>query len=331
MGHIYNRGLLPQEDKVDVFKFMLESLAVYPSWNKVGLYIKLDSQYESRKQELQEYIISLFPNCDLGWYRNEHQTDWRIALEDFIANGENTFFSCNHDHIFIGRISTLKLIDDELKRVTQDRIRQCYISHWPEMIGLAYHHKHKEYDGLVSFKMGTRDGIQILSSDALRYWFFESDYGDLKFGRTDGVHTQNIPHEEAEILVSFQECVRHFDGYHRPGICQALSLPKSKDVYYGWQTTPVNGVKIHPYSGKRDSDSNGADYTNCFEDLPDLFRFGNYNLNMSDDINHERALQARKEDISQIVLHSMNKINIEYKLNHDIDLGFVKKVSEYGL
>ena len=40
MGHNYNRGLLPQDDKVDIFKWMLESLSIYENWHEICFYIR---------------------------------------------------------------------------------------------------------------------------------------------------------------------------------------------------------------------------------------------------------------------------------------------------
>ena len=52
----YQRGNLNTDDKLDIFKYSLASLAVAYNWNKVILKISLDDIYKHRQQELEEFF-----------------------------------------------------------------------------------------------------------------------------------------------------------------------------------------------------------------------------------------------------------------------------------
>ena len=75
----YQRGNLNTDDKLDIFKYSLASLAIAYDWSKVILKISLDNHYKQRQDELEQFIKVEFSKFDLiiEWKRNEYQNDWK--------------------------------------------------------------------------------------------------------------------------------------------------------------------------------------------------------------------------------------------------------------
>ena len=63
------RANLKSFTNFDIFKYSLASLAVAYPWSKVILKIELDTIYQDKKQELEDFIKKEFKNfkVDLSW------------------------------------------------------------------------------------------------------------------------------------------------------------------------------------------------------------------------------------------------------------------------
>lgn len=354
LGNGYLRGQLPMDDKVDIFKFMLNSLAVIPYWTNVYIYCKLDEPFKHRQKEIEDYVNKYFTRnlCILKFDRNETIREWKKAMQEVINYGhEITYFCNNHDHIFIGQLDTIDSIQEELSKKTDKKWRQVYSTHWPQVIPGAYFGTdnlvsdgyYKIYDeGFISFLHASSDGIQFVTQDVLYHWFFECNYPpDLKFGRLDGM-LRLTAHKDiknhTETLVPFEECFRHYEGYNMVGICPAMTIPPHffdpdypKVIMYGHDKTYIDFVNINPKKQSyRDIDClYGTDYKNYLSEIPELFRFNNYSVNgifPTDDLDKT----ARIEDNKRILLHGLNKMNWEHGFNKYIDLELVDRIASYA-
>ncbi len=336
------RGRLPgPDDKISVFKFMLNSLAAMECFDGlVHIYCRLDQAYNDRRGELEQYIYQYFPHALICWDRNESLRQWRFAIEPFVTKIADavTFFSTNHDHIFIGTQRQVKYIKDELYKETETRCRQLYPSHWGELTSWCYFHTYKSYDHFHSFLQPSRDGIQFLNKEALHRWFFENNY-DHHFGRTDGL--PDATDEPFEILVPLAECIRHYDGYNSVGICPAMTVPPDffgselpKVVRYGYDLFDTESVNVNSLLAYQDSVGyNGTDFTNCLEDLPYIFEFNKYDLLQNGDAigNPEKYRSGRIDAIQRILWYNLRKLNNEHHINKPIEDTFVERLSSYAV
>ena len=71
----YKRGFLPHSDPMDVFKYTIASVSVLPDISQAIFYTRLDENYEHRREELNEFILSCFGDkTKIYPYRNERQS-----------------------------------------------------------------------------------------------------------------------------------------------------------------------------------------------------------------------------------------------------------------
>jgi hypothetical protein len=222
----------------DVFKYMLSSLSVI-DWEYVVIYYELDDEYANQYDEIDSYINKLF-SCDkqIYHYRNHNQSMWKdsvLRLNEFSDN-QLIWFSCDDDHIFIdSSLSCLEhIIEQQQKMLEFSPYVTCYLSHWPEMLALRinsgkFTRKIIE-DNKRYFVMDWKnaDGISIINKGLLKYWWFENDYGERTFRRTDDPEN-DVVSPEIKTIVPYRELVRHFDGYGHVGInpneCPPLFIP----------------------------------------------------------------------------------------------------------
>ena len=138
LGVNYDRGNLSRPNKLDILKYSLASYAVAYPWKRIILNLELDPDYISldKKQELKEFIYSIFKNTEIIYSdkRNLTQQDWINTYD--LLNDDVIFYQCNHDHIFIDNST------EYLEELVQ--LRQLYkenltisTSHFPEAIRTA--------------------------------------------------------------------------------------------------------------------------------------------------------------------------------------------------
>ncbi len=222
----------------DVFKFMLASLSVI-NWEFGVIYYELDDEYADQYADIDEYIHSLF-NCTIKiyHYRNKNQAMWQesVLRLDHYSDNQLIWFTCNDDHVFID--SDLNYIEF-LKKKLHEMLKNtpyvtCFFSHWPEMMALRVNAGKFEReiieDNEKYYVMQWKDetSIGIINKGLLKYWWFENDYGDRVFRRTDDPENSVIS-PNMKTIVPYKELVRHFDGYGHVGIntneCPLLFIP----------------------------------------------------------------------------------------------------------
>ena len=225
-------------DRNDVFKFMLASLSVI-DWEYVVIYYELDEEYINQYTVIDEYINSLF-SCDIEiyHYRNSNQSMWQKSVHrlDHYPDNQLIWFTCEDDHIFIDSdLSYIELIKQKQQEMLIKKpYVTCFLSHWPEMMALRVNSgkftREVVEDNKKYFVMEWKDagGISIINKGLLKYWWFENDYGDAIFRRTDDPENDVIS-PNISTIIPYKEQVRHFDGYGHIGIdsneCPPLFIP----------------------------------------------------------------------------------------------------------
>jgi hypothetical protein len=323
----YDRGRLPTEDRLTVFKYSLASLAVIP-WSKVIIYCELDKCYEG--EDLEGYIKELFPNVSYYRRRLDKQLKWQRAMEEvFSLPDQLVWFTCNDDHIFIDYdLDVLKACERRLLELLEKQpYASCYISHWAEMLCHANYGqqypiltKAKEY---FEVEWANIDSIQIVSKEVLKHWWFSKDYGNEVFLiRTDG----NIPGKGPEYihidqdlsvrtLIPLREQARHFDGYCRPYMpggssdinrCPPLFIPpgffeKQIKISYCKELIKSGYVNINPVLANYSTvDRLGADSKMMLEDLPLFWRDRIVEIDFGPEIDREILIGARNKAVQMV-------------------------------
>ena len=294
---IYDRGRLgPSEDRFDVFRYSLASFQPL-SWEHVVIYAELDEMYAHRKAELEAYIYSLYPNALFYPYRNKHQRDWKIAMEQLFAlpSDDLVWFSCNDDHIFFDYELTLfeRLHKAAIKELRQHPHVSIFPFGWAQRIcysqvGYIGHEEPRSYDILERtpdyFKIswGHDDSAQVVSKEVLRKWWFEADYGDAFKPRTDTGPRPKPGVEDIHAIMPWRELSIHYDGSSNVGIdpnaYPAHKMPPGfftndiKIQFGGAQRIPGYvwlNPDIETYSSVSD---NGVDYRWVIDDIPHFWR-----------------------------------------------------------
>jgi hypothetical protein len=295
----YDRGRWDMQDRLDVFKYSLASMSVIP-WSKVIIYCELDGCYQHRRDELDQYIESLFGKCSNYPNRIDKHSKWKEAMQEvFAVPGDDlVWFSCNDDHIFIDyNLDVLEAIQQRMKELIAGGTENVasYISHWPEMLCHAnYGHQYPILEQRREFfevDWVNIDSIQILSKSVLRHWWFSHEYGDDVFLiRSDGNLIGKGPdyiHINQDLslrtLIPLREQARHFDGYCRPYMlggsadinrCTPLFVPpgffeNKIAISYCQNNRKDSSVHVNPVLANYSTvDENGADCKWMIEDMP---------------------------------------------------------------
>lgn len=319
-GVSYNRGRLPESDKVDIFKYSLASLAVIP-WSHVFIYWQVDESYAGRRSELEGYIRALFPGATTQPTRLDRQRDWQAALQPVLdADDPLVWFNCNHDHIFIDyELDLLLRIEQTLQRMSaRHQYVSSYPTHWPELLSFARDARadpravtqlleaHEDYS---VFGFRSTDSFQIVNKNVLRYWWFEHDYGDAWVPRSDptGRASAGVRTPEIRCVVPHRELVRHFDGYSHNQVriqdCPPLSIPPgffddAIRILYCADKPQSAYVTVNPLARAYSAtDPTGADIKGVLEDLPLFWRSRITETRIVRQIPRAALLRARNQAV----------------------------------
>ncbi|MFC1921604.1 hypothetical protein ACFLYQ_07770 [Chloroflexota bacterium] len=315
----YKRGLIPSSNRANIFKYMVTSLSVI-DWSHVIIYYDLDTNYQHRRSEIDEYIRTLFPDPVIYPFRNERQEQWKDAVHKVSALKDDLiWFSCNDDHIFIDyETGLLNRIETKLRDLTKSHeYVSCHFSHWPEMqyfsrippghtkVGAV--EEHKDYFIAVSRNC---DSVQIVNNNLLRYWWFEHDYGDSWMPKTDSPSARVISPETMRIT-PYRELVRHFDGYSHNriniNICPPLFIPdgffgNGIKILYCSDTGRKGYVHVNPLKKNYTTvDSAGADLKCLLEDLPLFWQPRIGETKVAKHENRELLIRRRNEAVLKMV------------------------------
>jgi hypothetical protein len=228
-------------NRLEVFKHTLKSYSRI-KWERIFLFIKLDSEFKSQKEELEFFIAAIF--CDIPiaieWTRYERQSDWQVFVEMITRENKLIWFTQNDDHPFID--TDLKVLNEGINLLNQDPepYRSLYFSHWPEILKLSGKLAYPELVGsYVKFKATLIDSIQIFSSDLFRYLFLDLDWRGKRYARIDTLLRQrsiwgqsegNTDLELQNIYVPLRELCRKFFGYDHVGMENVSALQPAYEI-----------------------------------------------------------------------------------------------------
>jgi hypothetical protein len=332
----YNRGRWSGQDRLDVFKYSLASLAVIP-WTKVIIHCELDECYKNRREELDKYINSLFPSDRIINHHSRiaKHSKWKTAMDELFAveGDELVWFTCNDDHVFLDYdMDVLNACERRMNDMLKGGFAHaaCYVSHWPEMLCHAnYGHQYPVLDRCREFfevEWVNIDSIQIVSKSVLKHWWFSREYGDDVFLiRSDG----NMPGKGPEYihvnldlsvrtLIPQREIARHFDGYCRPYMpggsadinrCTPLFVPqgffeREIKIQFCREVRKDGYVHVNPVLANYSTvDERGADCKWMLEDIPLFWRDRIAEIDFGPEIDRQTQIFARNKAV-QLVANS---------------------------
>lgn len=300
-GSVYDRGNLPNQDKLDIYMYSLASMAKAYPWKKAIIYYKLHEEYHDREQELIDFIRKEFEGTDLilRGTRNEYVSDWIDTYE--LLDDELIWFYCNHDHIYLDNTDYLANYVSMFRKNYSNTLSSIYFSHWPEMLCHAANGNSREVegidkvDGIDIFKFSSNDricSIQIITKKLYKHWWVD-EWGsentkNIFLPRSD--HAQSINTfkklKQFEIFVPAKEICRHFDGYGHtiPRMtnedCPALSIPDGffqENIKISFSTKLDNNRKkgytyLDPFANEYYAWSKlGTDYKWDKSDIPNFW------------------------------------------------------------
>jgi len=322
----FDRGLLPNYDPINVFKYTMASYSVI-NWSNVIIYYDVENNFKHRIDEIDQYIHSLFQNPIVYHFRNEWQIQWKTAMiELFSLKGELVWYVCNHDHVFIdSNLDMINSIKKKLNYLLDDYpYVSCSFSHWVPSLNsrkIKFIEDEKgKYFKKVQLIEDKRDfyifyekshtSLQILNKRLLYYWWFENDYGDGWMPRSDTSSPgRSVNSLSAATLVPYKEIVRHFDGdahlHLSINIAPPLFIPEgffNNDIkiLYCKNERKKGYVHINPFLDNYSAvDANGADMKCVLEDIP-LFWKQRISTIEVGDMDENVALMKRNEEIIKL-------------------------------
>ena len=224
------RHYYPNNDRLDIFKYMLHSLSVIDRWSKVVIYCQLDTEYVSREKELINCINELFENVSFYPYRVMRQLDWKHALQEVLDYPDNlVWFLSNDDHIFID--NSLDRVHEAIDLLNAEEGRaSLYFSHWPESMRYFAGRGAERCGSFVVTERSVTDGIQLVNKKLLYDWWFGSDYGNCEMRRSDDIMIITPGHQACspynfKCFAPLKEMVAHFDTYGHVGISGSVCPP----------------------------------------------------------------------------------------------------------
>lgn len=337
----YNRGNLKYHSNFDIFKYSIASLSKIYKWKRVILKIKLDTNYEHRKEELHNFIKSEFINTEilLSWNRNEYQKDW-IETYDLL-NDRLIWFYCNHDHIFIDSDNDhlIELVE-KMKNDSDEYVSLTY-SHWPECIrniklgldaighgGLFNPDKlsrdYKIEENFISHKSSAIDSIQIITKELYKSWWMEGNFPNVFLPRSDFFQV-NLMHIKKlkwhKIIYPLKELCRHFDGYNHVSIlnnkCPSIDIPvgffeNNIQINYGSTSNNKNLINFDPSNKNYFAyEITGTDYKWNLEDIPLFWHSRIKNIVDTSTLNKSELINYRLTSMLDSIIYEGYPIDKE--------------------
>jgi len=232
-------------------------------FDKVYIYIELDAEFKSMKNEIHSIITSLFNQACIVWHRIQELSEWLDVLgrvSDSSSSGV-ILFSCNDDHIYVGPDKTYLDILLKFFYILSDHNYApiLSISHWQESlslssrelilkpfnfcknrrfasnIGLSY------YASLTSFSTSIAIQIYRISDliDLFRFGICKSS--DYRRSDSISLFKGALSSKRWITMIPHLELFRHFDAYsHSPLLDHNKVAPLS--IPYRWSPYTNNMV-----------------------------------------------------------------------------------------
>jgi hypothetical protein len=303
------RGWLKNPPRINVYKYMLASLAVIPHWSKVIIHCKLDKEFENQADSLEDYTNVLFGKKKVSYYRtrNEYQNEWRKSLtEVFDDKDKLVWFLCNDDHIFID--SDLKSINEAINNLESqtEKMASFFFSHYPEGLKAVAQQGNQKTGVLGHYDGGNVDSIQLVTKKVLSRWFVENEDTTRFMPRPDW-STGFVKTDLTRHYVPLKECCRHFEGYPMVNIdinhCPPLDIPPGFftdeiQIAYGHSEhpDPEKWVWFNPtVKDYRIVNPLGVDYKWVLDDVPLSWKKRVKKIETAPGVDAVKMLAARNE------------------------------------
>jgi len=302
----YDRGLLPNFDKIDILKYCLSSLSVIP-WSEAIINIELQSYYKIFEKEICNYVNDQFKNIKFIFsnIRAKNQKDWQKLNNLLSTKSDPLLWYCgNHDHIFMSpNLDVFHMIENKLINSSE----HTYITYSHQ----AEFHDTYVHDNDFSFlKLPQLHSFCCLRVKSFIDFWSSFDIGDYFMPRTewyilDKDKDKFISHIDWNVFSPHTICCEHFDGYpHRVPIFyfQPLVIPPgffNKNIKIQFGGTRKNGYfyidcsKEHSFFQEDGTDSYWSE-----EDIPLFWKDKltkviydkNYNKNNANKIKNNKYL-----------------------------------------
>lgn len=318
----YYRGLLPNYNKVDIFKYSLASFAAIDKWSRIIINFELDEMYKDRQSELMDYILALFDgkNITVSNRRLFEQSSWQAAVEEIMdIPDQYVWFFCNHDHIFMDFNTDYLQSGINLMEISSKPYLSLYPTHLPELLSNCQPPTIEDKKrGFCEYDYPNLDSVQLVDKNLLYFWWFSKEY-DHGFGRTDYLEGVNAISYTMYVPL-YRELVRHFDGYHATGVCPALTIPdgffeNDIKIRYGYNARKPGWVQINPvYPNYSDVDPNGTDLKITIDRLPLFWRDRISDVDTAPNVNMDEHIEAAKAAFIKVAQcrTTINKVTDEY-------------------
>jgi hypothetical protein len=310
----YTAGHYDTNSRVDVFKYFLSSHSVLlPLISKCVFYIEMADDTIHRKDEVENYIKSLYPaeKLILNWYRNDYVTDWRNVCTNELSKIDDNIIwvAGNDDHIFIDNSIDVVKRGLDILQSDEDPMSFIYYSHWPEQMYVASQLNAELVDckNYVKYRWNNFDSIMVLKKERFEKYWFDSEstnYQNEVLFKPDVLHFMRSA-IIGNAYTPTKEIVRHFDGYGHvadfSNFAPSMVIPNgffenNIKIKFGYENRYEEYTNINPASQELYAYSvSGTDYRWCLEDLP-LFwkdKISEVDTNESFDANIGRANRNR--------------------------------------
>ena len=244
---------LNRHNRLDVLMMTLKSYSKI-SWDRVYLFLKLDTEFLPFALELEVFIKLIFPNTNVSivWNRFETQKEWARTIKRITSSGNLIWFTQNDDHPFVDINTDLIREGQSLLGSQSGEMASIYLSHWPEILKLSGKNQRPlEHGNFISFRATLLDSIQIFSPALLEYIFLELDWGDRRYKRIDMLLRQNSIWAESgntdlelqTVYVPLREQCRKFSAYSHVAMNSVSPLTPSFEIIE-IDRTPVSVKKL---------------------------------------------------------------------------------------
>jgi hypothetical protein len=299
---------LRKESRFDIARYTFASYAALDSLtSKIIFNLELGNEFLNRKEEMENWIKSLFPpeKLSISWYRCNNLTQWK-EVQTVInnINDDLLYLAGNDDHVFFD--NSLDLYKKGLNILDNDPDEDTALvnCHYPESLREALNHpEHQLTDckNFVSIIHRHSIGIVVIKKALYNRFLSKVTDPDKIMFRMDDWQIDGY----TKIFIPTKEISKHFDGYSHvnidPNVCPPLEIPpgffeKNVTIRYGFDDYDPECVNINPLSTNLHAiDPNGADYKFCLNDIPIFWRPFIKRIVIATELDSQKMFKARNQ------------------------------------